>query len=658
MKRLFAAQALAASFVAAAAQGYSTPPPDLSTLPPRSLFETWRPHIHVLPPAGQIGDPCAHYVDPETGLFHVGYLHNGTGIASVKTDDLVHYYDVNEDGGYSIVPGGPNDPLAVFDGSVIPRGVDGKPTLLYTSVSSLPIHWTLPYVYGSESQSLAVTYNGGKNFTKLEIPPVIPGPPRPDVTAFRDPFVFKNGQLDKAFDSREGAWYTVISGGIREVGPCIFLYRSVSRDFEEWDYLGEWFSAPANSTWGNGDWARVFGYNWETANAFSLDREGYNRDGGTFMTFGVEGSYAPIQPGVTSMHAMLWASGDVSVQDGNASFTPDMVGVFDWGLSAYAAAGKVVPSTAKPSDYGTPDRFISYVWLTGDVFGGVVGFPAAQQGWQNTLLLPRELRILSIPNVVNNELVHENGSWRVAEGPGGGHCVKLETLGVDIARETYHAMTDAPSFTEPDQTLTEEVTIPFETSPETKFFVLEAQLSFPQSARGSGLQAGFQILASEFESTTIYYQFSNESIMIDRYNTSAAAETTSGIDESPESGRLRLFDVNDCECGNEDDEDDETDLGHNSEGGNKLNNSNYGDGEPTRGYGCEQHIETLDLTIVVDNSVLEVYANSRFALSTWARSWYANSTEIRFFHNGENMVSFRKIRVADGLYDAYPKRAN
>lgn len=33
----------------------------------------------------------------------------------------------------------------------------------------------------------------------------------------------------------------------------------------------------------------------------------------------------------------------------------------------------------------------------------------------------------------------------------------------------------------------------------------------------------------------------------------------------------------------------------------------------------ESHIETLDLTIVVDNAVLEVYANSRFALSTWAR---------------------------------------
>lgn len=119
--------------------------------------------------------------------------------------------------------------------------------------------------------------------------------------------------------------------------------------------------------------------------------------------------------------------------------------------------------------------------------------------------------------------------------------------------------------------------------PQTKFFVLDAQLSFPKSARGSNLQVGFQVLLSEHESTTIYYQFSDESININRDNTSAAAQTTGGFDTSPESGRLRLFDISEGEE----------------------------DGDET--------IETLDLTIVVDDGVLEVHANSRFALSTWAR---------------------------------------
>lgn len=173
-----------------------------------------------------------------------------------------------------------------------------------------------------------------------------------------------------------------------------------------------------------------------------------------------------------------------------------------------------------------------------------MGFPAEQQGWQNTLLLPRELSVQPISNVVKNDLVQETGSWRVAGDSG--NCVELETLGIDIARETYDAMTAAPSFSEPDRTLTSASVIPFNRSSETKFFVLNVQISFP--ARDSGLQAGFQLFSSELESTTIYYQFSNESIVIDRYNTSAAAETTSGIDTSPESGRLRLFDINDS-CG-------------------------------------------------------------------------------------------------------------
>ncbi|KAL2815401.1 glycosyl hydrolase [Aspergillus cavernicola] len=622
---------------------YNLPPPDLTTLPAGSLFETWRPHIHVLPPHGQIGDPCAHYNDPATGLFHVGFLHNGTGISSVFTDDLVTYRDVNPDGGYIIVAGGPNDPLAVFDGSVIPDGIYGLPTLLYTSVTYLPIHWTLPYVPGSETQSLAVTFDGGHNFDKLPVPPVIPAPPAGiDATAFRDPYVFQNRQLDQAVDSVPDTWYAAISGGQQEVGPGVFLYRNQDPSFMDWEYIGEWWQEPANTTWGDGTWAKRWGYNFETGNAFSLDEEGYNVEGSTFMTVGVEGAYAPIEPQVTSFHAMLWAAGDVSATDsGEALFTPNMAGVLDWGRAAYAAAGKVLPHTSQASfNSGAPDRFITYVWLTGDVFGSVTGFPAEQQGWQNTLLLPRELKLQKIHNVVDNDLVHETGSWRVAKHGDEQQCIELETLGIEIARETYEAATSTPSFEEPPRELQGANIIPFEQSPASKFFVLEAQISFPQSARDSDVQSGFQILASDLESTTIYYQFSNESIVIDRQNTSAATQTTPGIDNVTEAGHLRLFDISE-HCSKEKCED----HGH-----WEQDKSNCKPGSH------EAKIETLNLTIVGDNSVLEVYANSRFALATWARPWYANSTEIRFFHNGESEVSFHNIVVHDGLYDAYPDR--
>ncbi|KAJ5435420.1 Concanavalin A-like lectin/glucanases superfamily [Penicillium cf. griseofulvum] len=594
---------------------YNSAPPNLSTLSNASLFNTWRPKAHLLPPSGKIGDPCGHYTDPKTGLFHVGWLHNG--IAGATTDDLATYKDLNPDGAPLIIAGGKNDPLAVFDGSVIPSGIDGMPTLLYTSVSYLPIHWSIPYTRGSETQSLAVSYDGGRNFTKLNQGPVIPSPPfAVNVTAFRDPYVFQSPALDTAVNSTQGTWYTAISGGVHDVGPCQFLYRQHDADFQYWEYLGQWWNEPTNTTWGSGDWAGGWGFNFEVGNVFSLNAEGYSSDGEIFMTLGTEGTGLPIVPQVSSIHDMLWVTGNVT-NDGSVAFKPTMAGVLDWGLSAYAAAGKILPASSQASiKSSAPDRFISYLWLTGDLYELEKGFPTAQQNWTGTLLLPRELNVRTIPNVVDKKLARESlSSWRVArEGHG---QIDLETMGISIARETYSALTSGSSFVESGRTLSKAGSVAFNTSPSTKFFVLTANVTFPKSARDSDIQAGFQILSSELESTTIYYQFSNESIIVDRSNTSSAAQTTNGISSDNEAGRLRLFDV--------------------------LHNG-------------KEQIETLELTVVVDNGVLEVYANGRFALSTWARSWYANSTEINFFHNGVREATFGDVAVFEGLYDAWPQR--
>jgi beta-fructofuranosidase len=343
---------------------YNRAPPNLSTLANFSLYETWRPRAHVLPPFGQIGDPCMHYTDPETGLFHVGWLHQGA--AGATTDDLVTYKDLNEDGLPFIRAGGVNDPIAVFDGSVIPKGIDGKPTLFYTSVSFLPIQWTIPYVRGSETQSLAVSTDGGRNFTKLEQGPAIADHPfAVNVTGFRDPFVFQSPRLDGLLShGRNGSWYAVISGGVHGEGPCEFLYRQTDPDFQYWEYLGEWWREPANTTWTEDGWAGRWGFNFEVANVLHLDDEGYNARGGGefFTTLGAEWSLDPIVPEVSDFRDMIWAAGNVSVSedDGAVHFEPSMAGTLDWGASAYAAAGKLLPASSVASRRsGAPDRFIS-----------------------------------------------------------------------------------------------------------------------------------------------------------------------------------------------------------------------------------------------------------------------------------------------------------
>lgn len=572
-----------------------------------------------------------HYTDPKTGLFHVGYGY--LGASGATTDDLVTYQDLNPDGAPFIKPGGINDPIAVFDGSVIPNGINGTPTLLYTSVSYLPIQWTIAYTKGSETQSLAVSTDGGRNFTKLKQGPSIPGPPFPlNVTGFRDPFVFQNPTLDRAAHSKSGSWYAVISGGIHGEGPSQFLYRQYDAEFRDWEYLGQWWHEPANSTWGNGKWAGRWGYNFEVSNLFSLDSEGYSDEGEIFTTLGAEWSQAPIIPQVSQFRDQLWATGNVTtLRNGTVKFTPNMAGKLDWGRSAYAAAGKIVPSTSKASvKSGAPDRFITYHWLTG-TFYGTLDYPVDQQGWDSALLLPRELSIGTIDNVVDNELAREKGSWRIKSGAKhtSKGTVTLQTLRQEIAREPLAAFVDnaTSTFTEPGRTLdaaaysSSNSSTAFSKSPSSRFYLMTASLKFPSSARkDASLRAGFKILASKYESTSIYYQFSNESIVVDRSNSSAAAKVSSGFNTENEAGHLRLFDI--------------------------------------AGTDKSSEIETLNLTIVVDNGVLEVFANSRFAISAWVYPWYEASNGIEFIHEGASTVTFGDVTVHEGLVDAWPERSS
>jgi len=68
----------------------------------------------------------------------------------------------------------------------------------------------------------------------------------------------------------------------------------------------------------------------------------------------------------------LWVNGNVSkLANGSIHFEPTMAGRLDWGREAYAAGGKLVPSSSQASrKSGTDvDRFISFVWLTGNDFG-------------------------------------------------------------------------------------------------------------------------------------------------------------------------------------------------------------------------------------------------------------------------------------------------
>lgn len=250
-----------------------------------------------------------------------------------------------------------------------------------------------------------------------------------------------------------------------------------------------------------------------------------------------------------------------------------------------------------------------------------------QQGWDSTLLTPRELSKGNITNVVNNDLVSEKASWRVIDSNSSTNTVTLTTLRQLPVREAFKAFVDnaTHSYKQPAFTLSGTSSSAANASimPASKFFVLQTSLQFPSSARGntSDVRAGLKILSSQYESTSIYYQFWNESMIIDRSNSSAAARTTPGIQTSIEDGKLRLFDIYDQST-------------------------------------SQTNVETLDLTIIVDNAVVEVWANDRFVLSTWAWSWYAASRGIEFWAEGcKDGVKFGETKVYEGLVDAWPERS-
>lgn len=311
---------------------------------------------------------------------------------------------------------------------------------------------------------------------------------------------------------------------------------------------------------------------------------------------------------------MLWVAGTQSLVDGSLKFEPTMAGRLDAGRSAYAAAGKAVLASSQASQKsGAPDRFLTYLWLTGD-FYGTLETPKAQQNWTGSLLLPRELSVGYI-DVVDNELAREKGPVRIDTEHDNG-TLTLATLRQQIAREPLAAFQEQASniITQAGGRRSSGAT--FDRSPESKHYMLSTSITFP--SRSNTTKAGFEILSGAHETTRIYYQFSNESMIIDRSHSSAAAATNSWILTENEAGKFRLFDI---PCGN------------------------------------STSVETLNLTVIVDGGIVEVHVNDRFALSTWIWSWYEDSKNLRFIVEGGE-VEFGDTTVWEGLVDAWPQRSN
>jgi beta-fructofuranosidase len=178
---------------------------NLTTLPDNSLFTKWRPTYHFASPNSWMNDPCGPFYNPSTETYHLYYQvqpgHVQWGNISwghAKSKDMIFWEDVTSWQGYdyiTLAPGVGNNQsiLGVFTGSTLPVTITGDKTngtitVIYTSVKYLPINWNGPYIKGSETQSLAVSYDGGITYQQYANNPILDSPPEGmDVTGWRDP---------------------------------------------------------------------------------------------------------------------------------------------------------------------------------------------------------------------------------------------------------------------------------------------------------------------------------------------------------------------------------------------------------------------------------------------------------------------------------------
>lgn len=187
-----------------------------------------RPTYHFMPPCQWINDPNG--LIQWKGQYHLFYQHNPAEAffgrmhwGHAVSTDLVHWRHLP----IALTPSPEGaDKDGVYSGCIVDD--HGVPTALYTGVHP-------------EVQCLATGTDDLVSWEKHPGNPVIPAPPPGlAVTGFRDPWVWREGEL----------WYMVIGSGIAGVGGAALLYRSA--DLRQWDYRGPLYVGsvgPGDTMW-------------------------------------------------------------------------------------------------------------------------------------------------------------------------------------------------------------------------------------------------------------------------------------------------------------------------------------------------------------------------------------------------------------------------
>jgi beta-fructofuranosidase len=261
-----------------------------------------RPQYHLLPAHNWMNDPNGPiYFRDRYHMFHQynpqGAIWGNMNWAHATSPDMLHWR--HEPIALSPTPGSP-DQDGVFSGSAVLD--DGIPNVIYTGVAP-PAGNDATLRDGvhtwRETQCLAMAQdNSLRTWKKLAEPVIAAPPPGLDVTGFRDPVLWREGNQ----------WMLILGSGVRNKGGSILLYSSP--DLRRWTYLhplieGTFSGKNAINPVDTGDM-------WECPDFFPI------ADKHVLL--------------VSTMGKVRWKVGTYA----NQRFIPEKEGIVDWG-SYYAA---------------------------------------------------------------------------------------------------------------------------------------------------------------------------------------------------------------------------------------------------------------------------------------------------------------------------------
>lgn len=387
--------------------------------------------------------------------------------------------------------------LGIFSGTAQPVNISGEQdgTLLafYTAVSKLPTNWRIPYQKQTETQSLAISRDGGETWENYAENPVISNPPEGwNVTGWRDPFFEPWSELDELLEQEEPHYYAVLGSGIKEVGPRIPLYSAPANNLTDWTFLGALWEPTANETLGDVLETGTYAFNFEVSNFFSL----IDDDGEVhyYVLMGTEGGNTTFHP---RAQWGLWNEGTVSKREnGSVEFTPVAGGAIDSGL-LYAVTS---------FNDTKHNRRVQWGWAVDELSSDYM----TQQGYNGAFAIPREMYVKKTRGLTNaTGALTPNGNNRVVEQNG---TYTAYTLG---ARPVPEVVTGLRNGTTQHNYNTAD-------SPFSNSHIVgngSSHMELKVTLRNITGPAGVTIAASPDgeEYTNIFWDPSNNTINVDRY---------------------------------------------------------------------------------------------------------------------------------------------